>query len=49
MRPRVRKARNSHLHQKAFLQQPGSNYVVTQNVVVKVSLKNTDDIFLVAK
>lgn len=48
MRPRVRKARNSHLHQKAFLQQPG-RYAVTQNVVVKVSLKKTDDIFLVAK
>lgn len=48
MRPSVRKARNSHLHQKAFLQQPGS-YAVTQNVVVKVSLKNTDDIFVVAK
>jgi len=47
MRPRVRKARNSHLHQKAFLQQPGS-YAMTQIVVVKVSLKKTDDISLVA-
>lgn len=48
MRPRVRKARNSHLHQKAFLQQRGS-YALTQNVEVRASLKKPDDIFLVAK